>query len=129
MFANLYDEVVNFIMLHYIFNQRRGQPFWDHYRERVVLPPSLVEQLQLWAYKMPSRTDLRSKISIFDGFNYFAIMAGMKTLPPVGANISPFIDLERSAAFLDEIAATQKRAVAASPPHAEMLQKIRSVAG
>ena len=124
-----YDEVTNFVLIHYILNNRRGLPFWDHYREKVLLPAKLVEQLQVWAYKIPSRTDLESKISIFDGTNYFFIMAGLNTLPPFGNNLSTIINKERSLAVMEEIRRTREVAVEASPAHAEILQKIRGVAG
>jgi hypothetical protein len=126
---DVFDECADFLMMHYIFNGRRSQTFWDHYREQVVLPPSLIEKLQLWAYKMPSRSDLKAKVNVFDGFSYFAIMAGLNTLPPVGGSVSPFIDLKASGEFLNEIAKRRGLAARASPPHADMLQKLRAVAG
>jgi hypothetical protein len=83
----------------------------------------------MWAYKIPARSDLKSKINVFDGYSYFAIMAGLNTLPPMGGSLSPFLDLGRSAAFLDEIVRRRGLATQASPPHADMLQKMRAVAG
>ncbi len=128
LFREAFDEAAEFLLMHYAFNGRRGEPFWDAYREEVLLPSSLVEKLQIWAYKVPSRVDLASKVNIFDGYSYFAIMAGLNALPPFGGNLSAFVDLTKSAALLDQIAQQRALAVRSSPAHADMLQKLRSSA-
>jgi tryptophan 7-halogenase len=125
----VYEEAADFLTLHYVFNGRRGEPFWDHCREEMVLPPSLVRKLELWAYKVPTNTDLEAAIRVFDGFSYMAIMAGLRTLPPYGANRSPYLDLAESARVLDFMREQRGLALKAAPPHREMVQKIRSSAG
>ena len=126
---DLYDEAADFLVMHYIFNGRRGEPFWDYCRDQLVLPSSLVHKLQLWAHKIPTNTDLTSAVRIFDGFSYLAIMAGMRALPPYGANISPFLDLKKSAMLLDQIRDHRATAIRVAPPHQEMVQKIRATGG
>jgi len=129
LMSETYEEIADFLMMHYIFNGRRGEPFWDHYRDHVALPPSLVRKLELWAHKVPTVTDLKARIRVFEGFSFFAILAGLQTLPPYGANVTPFIDLADSAKALDAIRSHRQLAERAVPAHAEMVQKIRATGG
>ena len=129
LMGEVFDDAAEFIAMHYIFNGRRSEPFWDHYRNNVVLPQSLVEKLEVWAYKIPSNFDLHSRVTVFGGFSYFAIMAGLNTLPPFGGSLSPFLDLKKSAAVLDQISEQRARAIQVSPLHEDVLKKLRAVAG
>jgi tryptophan halogenase len=52
----LYDEVRDFIGLHYILSQRKG-PYWDAYRNEAKISDTLRGNLELWKYALPSPTD------------------------------------------------------------------------
>ena len=129
LMGDIFDDISDFIVLHYILNGRQSEPFWDYYRNNVIIPDSLKAKLELWAYKVPAPTDLPSRIGVFEAYSYMAIMAGHDALPPFGGNLSPFLDLTKSAAALDEIINLRALALRSSPLHAEMIQRLRSVAG
>jgi flavin-dependent dehydrogenase len=128
LMSDAYGEVADFLVMHYVFNGRRGEPFWDYCRDNLTLPPRLIEKLRIWAWKVPSVTDIGARIKLFDGFSYMAIMAGMNALPPYGGNLSGFVDLNESAAVLDQVRELRALAVRSSPPHKEMVQKLRASA-
>ncbi len=125
LMRDVYDEIVNFIQLHYVFNKRHGQPFWDAYRDPAVRTPALAEQLEIWAHRMPTLTDLKSRINIFDFWNFFAVMGGVGALPASGNNISPFLNLKTSEGLMGHLAATRAQAVRATIPHVDILRKMR----
>ncbi len=121
--GGVYEEIADFVQLHYIFNKRYGQPFWDAYRQP-SLSPNLQEQMKVWAHRMPSRNDMRARVNVFDGYNYCAVMGGLGALPKNGT-MSPFIDLKNSKMLLDQIAQMRAEALRAFPPHAEILKKYK----
>lgn len=129
LMRNVFDETAEFLIMHYNLNGRRGEPFWDYCRERLVLPQTLVEKLQLWSVKAPSSTDLHSRINVFSGFSYATILNGLGITARSPGNLSPFIDLKKSAEALDNIRASRSLAVKASPPHEDMVQKLRAIGG
>lgn len=129
LMADVFDDISDFLVMHYILNGRRSEPFWDHYRNNVAIPDSLKSKLELWAFKVPASTDLVSKIIVFDGFSYMAVMAGLGVRPQFGGNLSPFMNLEMSASALDEIISRRAIAVRSLPSHADMIQRLRSISG
>ncbi len=121
----VYDEIANFILIHYIFNKREGLPFWDHYRNKIKLPETLVAQLEIWNLRLPTGTDLKSRVNIFEPYSYFAILAGMNALPKNGNNISPFVNLEDSKNLLRQIAQIRQEAIDALPLQSDYLKRLR----
>lgn len=129
LMRDAFDEVADFLIMHYNLNRRSGDAFWDFCREQLPMPSSLVEKLQLWSVKAPSISDLRSSINVFSGFSYSTILAGLGAIDGVAGNLSPFMDLKKSADVLDQILHDRSIAVQASPPHEEIIQKLRGTAG
>jgi tryptophan halogenase len=74
--AALYDEVRDFIMLHYILT-RRDDPFWRDARN-VPLPDTLRETLAI--YEENGRIET-TRLQLFLEPNYFFILAGNEVLP------------------------------------------------
>jgi tryptophan 7-halogenase len=74
--AALYDEVRDFIVLHYIL-ARRDEPFWQDARN-VPLPDTLRESLSL--YEENGRIDL-PRLQLFLEISYFFILSGNGRLP------------------------------------------------
>ena len=124
--ADLYDELHEFILLHYVISQRRDTPFWRAYTEEVKLPDRLAALLALWREKLPGATDINRHLSMFGAHNWFFILSGMHYLPEHGGAQSPFISPERSRAALDRIAQIRAAAVAQSPSMREFAQKMRA---
>jgi tryptophan halogenase len=57
----LYDEIRDFIFLHFYLNNRTDQPYWEAVRQEVEVPDSLRENLALWRHALPAPEDLQSQ--------------------------------------------------------------------
>ncbi|MGI9394827.1 MAG: tryptophan halogenase family protein [Boseongicola sp.] len=53
----LYDEVRDFICLHYALGNRTDDPYWEDARN-LEMPDSLAQNLELWKYALPGPYDL-----------------------------------------------------------------------
>ncbi|WP_193367838.1 tryptophan halogenase family protein [Pelagibius marinus] len=86
----LYDEVRDFICLHYALNNRADSPYWIDAREALEVPDSLAENLELWKHSLPTRHDLDSRL-LFGHRIYHAVLLGKQVYgtgfapPPVSA--------------------------------------------
>jgi tryptophan 7-halogenase len=129
VFRRYFDELRDFILLHYLSNQRNDEPFWDHYRSAVPIPESLRKLLTLWMFKLPTGTDLSDKVSIFGAPSYTYVHLGMGNVPPFGQGISPYIPIKSSIEFLKGIQDARQQAVKGSPPQIDLVRKLRGVAG
>ncbi|WP_071672782.1 tryptophan halogenase family protein [Nioella nitratireducens] len=75
--GNLYDEVRDFICLHYALNNRTDSQYWIDAREELEVPDSLAANLDLWRYTLPQPYDLAFD-SLFDYGVYQAVMLGKR---------------------------------------------------
>ena len=122
---DLYDELRDFILAHYVLSQRQDTPFWKAYTQDVKVPDSLAGLLALWKEKVPHSIDINRHISLFGPHNWFYILAGLKHLPVNGIGQAPFISSEVSARAFEQIAKIRKAATAQSPTMREYAQKVR----
>ena len=128
IFCETYDDIYEFIVLHYVLNQRRGEPFWDDYRN-IQMPARLVENLRLWNFKLPSSTDIRSDLGFFGYWNYLYILCGLGYRPPFKGQLSEFLDTDSSREFMLHILSLREKAVRDAPESMEVLQRFKAVAG
>lgn len=120
---NLYDELRDFIVLHYSASMRRDTPFWRDATDAARVPPSLAELLALWDEKLPHATDLNRRMSLFGAHNYFFILAGLNQLPSGGIGQAAYIAPQTSRRALDQVAKVRQMAVAQSPTMRDYARK------
>jgi tryptophan halogenase len=114
-----YDEVRDFIVLHYILGGR-DEGFWQDARN-VPLPDSLRESLAL--YDETGRIK-NSRLQLFLEPNYFFILAGNGRLPRrliVEADIAPAGETRH---VLDQIREQNRQFVAQMPNHSAYLNEL-----
>ena len=75
--GDFHEELRDFIVAHYALSQRRDTPFWRACTDATALPPRLAELLALWDTKVPTATDLDSRLSPFGPSNWSYLLAGM----------------------------------------------------
>ena len=126
LMSDMYQELRDFVVMHYVLSQRRDSPFWRAYAEDGRIPASLREQLELWDEKIPSVSDINRRVSLFGPANWFYILAGMQRLPQLGAGALPFIPPELSRQSLAHVAAARKNALLHSPSLHDYVRKVRS---
>lgn len=126
--GDIYEELRDFIQLHYITSNRDDTPFWRAYVNDVKVSDSLRYKLDLWTFKLPSGTDLDGRQSLFGPSSYGYILAGMDRMPALGNHLSAYINPVDSARALMTIETLQQSALQASPDHREYIQKQRATA-
>ncbi|MBF9032393.1 tryptophan 7-halogenase [Rhodobacterales bacterium HKCCE3408] len=72
----LYDEIRDFICLHYVLGNRTDDPYWIDARSMEV-PDSLAANLELWQHVLPSPYDLEFD-SFFSHGVYQAVLLGKR---------------------------------------------------
>jgi hypothetical protein len=126
--GELYVELRDFIQLHYVISNRDDTPFWRDYTSSVKMSDALKYKLDLWTFKLPSKTDLDGGQSLFGPSSYTYILAGMDRLPALGNHLSAYISPVESARALLAIETYQQRALQNSPDHRDYIQKQRGAA-
>lgn len=74
---NLYNEVRDFICLHYRLGNRTDTQYWIDARTELEVPDTLGENLELWRYNLVSHYDLPFT-TLFDAGTYNAVLMGKR---------------------------------------------------
>ncbi len=75
--GKLYDEVRDFICLHYALSNRTDSQYWMDVREELDVPDSLAENIELWRHNLPGSNDLEFGSLFFYG-TYQAVLMGKR---------------------------------------------------
>lgn len=86
-----YESIRDFLVLHYMANQRVGEPLWDYCRQ-MALPDSLQERLALFQHggRVPPRA-----FDLFTETSWVAVFMG-QGIEPQGYN--PLVEVHEGAA-------------------------------
>lgn len=120
----LFDEVVDFIALHYRISNRADTPYWIAQRNDVAVPDRLAENLAVWRSAVPHKLDLRSA-SFFNDANYTAALFGKGFYK--GGELKPGFDMDKGRwlALRRSIDEAHARALSGLPGHKALLDHIR----
>ena len=113
-----YEEIRDFLLLHYKATTRDDTPFWDHCRE-IEIPAALQTQIDL--FKSHGRMFIPAG-NLFSPPSWLAVMVGQGLVPespdPLSARLSG-IELDQ---YMNHIKAVVVRNVQAMPSHSDYLQ-------
>lgn len=123
----LYDEVRDFICLHYALGNRTDDPYWVDARALEV-PDALAENLELWKYTLPGPYDL-DFASFFSPGVYQTVLLGKRVYEtgygaPSMARTLP-LRQEVWGRYLQQVRAQIKKTVAEAADHRTLLAELR----
>lgn len=93
-FAEFYEEIRDFIVLHYVLSQRDDTEFWREARG-VRVPDSLAKKMMIFRKRLPDVDAM--KLRLFRAFSYACILDGYGELPPASPLVDLWPDVRRSA--------------------------------
>jgi len=122
----LYDEVRDFIVLHYCLNNRTDDPYWIEAREDMDIPDRLAANLEVWKYALPSEYDFVTD-RFFTDWNYSVILFGKRYYPtdhvfPSAAGI----DQNDWETYIREFRLAKQKFMAKLPGHYELIEALRN---
>ena len=77
LMGNLYDEIRDFIVLHYALGNRTDSQYWIDARTELEVPDSLATNLELWRHTLPGAYDLDFD-SFFSVGVYHSVLMGKR---------------------------------------------------
>ncbi|MGA9659381.1 MAG: tryptophan halogenase family protein [Asticcacaulis sp.] len=118
-----YENIVNFLKLHYVLNQR-DEPFWRDNTDLASVPDRLAELLEQWRYRPPGRFDFRLDTETFAWFNYQYILYGMGFATDVSGVDNAVAVSAEAEHMLSRIHQFGERATLDLPPHRTLIEQI-----
>ncbi len=119
--AALYEEVRDFLGLHFTLGNRRDTPYWRAVANDAKRSDALVHCLELWRHALPDDFDPRSDVAFGAGSVRAVLFGkGFYTRPiAIGTDLLPRAHWDR---YARQIAALQQTLVRSLPSHADMLR-------
>lgn len=122
----LYEEIRDFIVLHYYSSNRR-EPFWLAARQEIELPAALATRLELWRTTLPNAIDTTGD-RLFDAWNYLNVLYCKGYFRDCSYPLEGSISRADWDGFTRRLANFKRRLVAGLPDHFELLEAIRAAA-
>lgn len=122
--TKLYDEIMEFIVMHYHLTQREDTEFWKTNKFLKDIPAQLAEELETWRYRKPTPFDKGNLLQFFNHETHQYIMAGMNFLPESSNHLKNQQILKQAEEYSARIKATAQQAIKASPEHGDYLRRV-----
>ena len=116
--SDLYEDVRDFIILHYKATQRDDTPFWRHVRD-MDIPDSLARKIELW--RLHGRI-FRENAELFGVTSWVAVLLGQNIWPERYDPVADTLDEAKVAAAMAEMRAAYARAAERLPAQDEFLK-------
>lgn len=123
--AAIYEEVRDFILLHYLLSTRDTDAFWRDSR-RVAVPDSLAQTIAL--HDECGKVE-PNRVALFQEPSLHFLFTGNQRLPRralVAAEIAPIPRIDQ---VLGEMRAQNRRLIDSLPPHAELMTALHASPG
>lgn len=118
-----FEQVRDFIILHYKATERDDTPFWRYCRD-MAIPDSLSHKMSL--FKDAGRV-FRYEDELFSRPSWVAVMLGQNVIPGTVDPIVGGLPVAQIQQSLASMTAGMVRATATLPPHADYLRRFTSV--
>jgi len=80
-FRYRWEQVIEFLKLHYVLSQRDDSDYWTAHRQAATLPVGLQEKLVLWQAQLPWHADDTHTNELFPSASYLYVLLGMGFRP------------------------------------------------
>lgn len=118
LMVNAYEDLKQFIVLHYCITDRDDTEFWLQAQRSVDYCPELKSKLNLWKHKICEYADLQTaSTSCFNDENYRFILYGMQHYPELSFDY----DQQRMVSLFSKVSQHQQHALKLTQPHASQL--------
>jgi tryptophan 7-halogenase len=119
-----WQRIRDFLVLHYVANNRNGDPFWDHCRA-MDIPPTLAEKIDLFR---EAGLFVREEDELFLDDSWGQVMIGQGILPKGWSPLADNVPSEDVGPFLDSLANAYQTNARHLPTHAEFVARMANAA-
>jgi 2-polyprenyl-6-methoxyphenol hydroxylase-like FAD-dependent oxidoreductase len=123
-FLQHWQQIIEFLKLHYVLSQRTDHDYWHDHRESSSIPGSLQDALQLWRYQVPSANDISHSDVLFPAASYQYVLYGMGFQTELMGSPKPSLQRRAQQLFNENIQKVQKLKLVLDD-NRSLLQKIR----
>ena len=126
-FLRHWNQIIEFLKLHYVLSARDDSPYWQDNRAATSIPDKLSEQLALWRHRSPWHQDAEAVDDLFPTPSYQYILYGMgfNTAPRYTCSHQQEQRQRHASELFRNNAARAAQLKQALPSNRELLNKVR----
>ena len=125
-FLRHWDQIVEFLKLHYALNARNDSAYWKDNRAASSIPEKLHEKLLLWRHRSPWHQDAEAVDELFPTASYQYVLYGMQFRTQSRPTRSQQQDRHQASEIFQKNAARATQLQQALPGNRELLNKVRA---
>ena len=124
-FLQRWEQIIEFLKLHYVLSQRDDSAYWIEHRQAASVPTTLTEKLADWCHRCPWHLDERRVDEMFPSASYQYVLYGMNFKSELGKDSRRHSEasLARAHALKAEVDAQSSRYLQHLPCHRSLLDK------
>lgn len=119
-----WGRIIDFLKLHYVLSQRCDSDFWLENRNQETISPRLLELLDLWKYRSPSRRDFHEIEEIFPAASYQFVLYGMGFEPADDTHARRSAKAAVAEPYIRENAALAAKYLAGLPSNRALIEHV-----
>ena len=123
-FHRHWNQIVEFLKLHYVLSDRDDSPYWRENMAQTSIPDALSERLELWRYRPPWHPDAGAVDDLFPIASYQYILYGMGFRTEPRSTSRRRNNGSHAATLFKENAARAAQLRQAMPGNRELLNKV-----
>lgn len=123
--AEIYDEVLDFVVMHYCTAKRADTPYWRAAQADLEVPDGLREKLARWQHVLPAEEDFGTT-HLFGFWSYLIVLFAKGYFDDVSFPNNPAVLPQDWAKFCAWVDGEKKKLLAHLPDHRELLTQIRA---
>ena len=123
--ARRYENVADFIKLHYCLTRREDSEFWRDNVRPETIGDGLKERLERWRFRPPSFLDMDPNHDIFTDANWQYVLYGLGYRTDLSAQAGAYRYYDEARARFAEIRRQGDNALSALPTHRALIDQVR----
>lgn len=123
---SLYEEILDFIKIHYQLSNRSDTEFWKENRQEASSTSRLLERLELWKIRPPSTFDFTDRHAVFNEHNWLYVMLGMGWRPSKHRRSYSLANVDAGKRLLQLVGENTTKAMSSLPAHRDYFMKARA---
>ncbi|WP_423186337.1 tryptophan halogenase family protein [Alishewanella sp. d11] len=117
-----WQRIIDFLKLHYMLT-KRPEPYWQAHLDKNSMPPSLMDDLQLWQSRGPTTQDFQGPLELFPAASYQYVIYGMGFKPDFSKRGYLYNEAQQASQIINKNKQLTQQMLSSLPSHRQYIEQ------